>query len=273
MIISDHHEFAFIHIPKCAGTNVRNRLLPYDNLNGAHTERVEDHPVLGPTDFVHLPLYTLRDHFPAEFDKVQRYWSFAVLRDPKSRFFSAVAQRVRMYRGAVLRELSEDQIASEISAAIADLQDRQGRLPPDLIHFQRQVDYVMLDGRQVIGNLYMTSEVDRLLADLAARVGIETLPETDLMSVYAENRTMVYKNHALRVLIEKLRPSPGSPVLSLIPESVKKRIRSTVYTPSGNQFDTVAERIGVDDFIASYYADDLALVERVKAENRAKADA
>ena len=135
MIVSDRHKFAFIHIPKCAGTTVRNRITPYDDLGGAHHERVEDHPVLGPTDFVHLPLYTLRDHFPEEFDKVRRYWSFAVLRNPKSRFFSAVAQRVRMYRGngVQLRQLSEEQIVEEIEAAMAELSGREGRLPPDLI--------------------------------------------------------------------------------------------------------------------------------------------
>jgi len=271
MIISDRYKFAFIHIPKCAGTNVRNRIMPYDDLKGAHTERVEDHPVLGPTDFVHLPLYTLRDHFPTEFRKAQKYWSFAVLRSPKGRFFSAVAQRVRMYRGkgVLLRHLSDDQISAEVEEAISELSKHEGRLPPDLIHFQRQVDYVMLDGKRFIDSLYLTSEIDRLLSDLAARIGVETLPVSDEIYIYAENRTMVYKHNSLRILVESVRPSASSPILKIIPEVIKKHVRSTIYTSSGNQFEEISEKIGVDSFVASYYADDIALIDQVTAENSA----
>ena len=33
MLISDSHKFAFIHIPKCAGTTVRKSLLKFDTRN------------------------------------------------------------------------------------------------------------------------------------------------------------------------------------------------------------------------------------------------
>jgi len=265
MIISDRYEFSFVHIPKCAGTAVRNRLLPYDDLDGAHENRVGNHPVLGPTDYVHLPLATLRDHFPDKFDRVERYWSFAVVRPPKSRFFSAVSQRLKMYRGTFLHALNEDQLVAEVEEVMAELDRREGRLPPELIHFQRQVDFVLLDGKQMVDSLYLTADINSLLADVAQRVGVDTLPEPKNSGTHAENRSFVFKNNALRLAVEALRPA-AKVIVSRLPDKAKKHLRSAVYAAPGDRFEAVAERVGLDHFLTSYYAEDLTLVAKVKGE-------
>ncbi len=80
MIISDKHQFAFVHIPKCAGTSLRSILQHFDDRGSKFTGRVDHHTELGELDYVHIPLFALREHFRPEFEAVQQYWSFAVVR-------------------------------------------------------------------------------------------------------------------------------------------------------------------------------------------------
>ena len=84
MIISDKEKFVFVHIPKCAGTSVRSRIEHLDDRSGAYSGRLEQHPELGLLNYVHLPLQTLSDHFPAEFECIKSYRSLAVLGIPRN---------------------------------------------------------------------------------------------------------------------------------------------------------------------------------------------
>jgi hypothetical protein len=97
MIISDRHHFVFAHIPKCAGTSVRDALQHLDDRDGFYTGRVDQHPTLGLLDYVHIPLFNLRDHFRSEFEKAGDYWSFAVVRDPFGRFPSAAVALILFF--------------------------------------------------------------------------------------------------------------------------------------------------------------------------------
>jgi hypothetical protein len=56
MIVSDRHRFVFIHIPKCAGTSVRNVLEGFDETGGRFNTRIADDPKFGRLDYTHLPL-------------------------------------------------------------------------------------------------------------------------------------------------------------------------------------------------------------------------
>lgn len=267
MIISHRHRFAFVHVPKCAGTSVHGRLAPYDDLDGAFYRRVEDHPELGAVDLGHMPLITLRDHFPDEFSCVKRYWSFAVVRAPRARFCSAIAQRLKMYRGTFLQSLSDEELSREISSTIDNLRNLSGRFPPDLIHFQPQVDYVMIGDERVVDELYRTHEIDQLFEDVARRVGIEALPELPNESHHGENRSYAFKSNVVRVAFEPFRPVARS-VLKALPQGYKQKLRKLVYRDSSEVFERVGPGLGLDEFVAEFYAADLELLEVADAERR-----
>ena len=63
LIISDRFGFAFVHIPKCAGSTVREQIRRIDPECFEMAGR-RMHPDLGKIDAMHLPLDILRDHFP-----------------------------------------------------------------------------------------------------------------------------------------------------------------------------------------------------------------
>ena len=153
MIIDDTHQFVFVHIPKCAGSSVHAQLSLLDKRDAAF-HRGGQHPTLGQIHFAHLPLVFLRDHFPAEFQKVTAYRSFALTRDPRARFVSAVIQHLREFRGVERLALDSATVVREAHAIIDWLGSRGPFCDEEYIHFSRQVDYVELDGERVVGEIF-----------------------------------------------------------------------------------------------------------------------
>ena len=118
MILSKPHKFAFIHIPKCAGTTVRNLLQSFDSMEGHFTSRVDTHPVLGQLDYVHMPLFVLRDYFPEEFEMVRDYWSFCCDAGSFARFASSVSQHLKMYTDRPIHMCAEKEVRKAIDECI-----------------------------------------------------------------------------------------------------------------------------------------------------------
>jgi hypothetical protein len=94
VIISETKAFVFIHVPKCAGTSIRNSLSPHDTrnnyfwmhhyLHGAS----ESSPSL-PIDKAHMPLAILKNLYPSDFVLLSEYTTFAASRHPLERLISA----------------------------------------------------------------------------------------------------------------------------------------------------------------------------------------
>src|SRR5215468_7000541 len=97
MIICDDRQFAFVHIPKCAGTSIRRALRQADTTGEAFF-RIADHPVMGLVHLAHLTLADLAEHYPDTLAQIARYRSMAIVRDPVERFYSAVFQRLREFK-------------------------------------------------------------------------------------------------------------------------------------------------------------------------------
>lgn len=93
MIINHQHRLVFIHIPKCGGTSVRNTLRHLHE-GDAIWDVVgrQPHPALGVIAYNHLPLKSIKDHFPKLYEDISNYESFAIVRDPKIRFISSVSE-------------------------------------------------------------------------------------------------------------------------------------------------------------------------------------
>ena len=112
MIISDRHRFAFVHIPKCAGTSVRKALRPIDARDSIF-DGMGTHPHMGMVNYAHFTLDDLSCHFPDQYRKVAEYRSVAIVRDPVDRFFSAIFQRLREFKGYEQSRITAKVIAGE----------------------------------------------------------------------------------------------------------------------------------------------------------------
>lgn len=273
MIISDTYRFAFLHIPKCAGTSVRRALTPYNQWSQAGPPWTKEHPDLGLLDYGHIPLFVLRDHFPGAFRSVMDYWSFGVIRNPYDRFASSVSQRMTISSSAPLRHRSLREYKAALSQSIDYLSrypDQRHLLPPDYIHFQRQVDYTTLDEKAAITAIYTIDTIDQLLHDVAKRIG-DDLDEQNPISPAPgrENAAMVFRSEALRRGYRY-----ASPLLRvfrcLLPAHARQAIRQSLYVSRDQRTHELFASDYVKDFVRSYYAQDLNLYARIREQQAAE---
>ncbi|TMV07007.1 sulfotransferase family protein [Ruegeria sediminis] len=259
MILSDRYRFVFVHVPKCAGTSVREAVLPFHDADTRFLKTVEHHSELGDIDYRHLPLKLLRDLDSEAFAKLKTYESYALLRDPFQRFRSAMSQRAKMYLGKEFAQLDDNEIRAEIEQVKTYLQSEPKVLEPGFIHFSRQSDYVWLDGQKLIKNLYPVERLDLLLAALARQIG------TDSLKAGHANRTKVFRHPGLKRIMY------GSAALSrrLLPSAVHEKLRTSarrmLMKAGTSQSSPVFGERHVKNFIRDYYAADLAMYRCVLA--------
>ncbi|HEX4080051.1 MAG TPA: sulfotransferase family 2 domain-containing protein [Rhizomicrobium sp.] len=252
MIISDPHRFAFIHIPKCAGSAIRSQLSRYDSYEGRFSQK-GIHPELGQVDLSHLPLSTLRDFFPGEFEKLNAYRSFAVVRNPYTRFLSAVLQHVQEFEKATYDELHFASVASRASQIADRLEAGEGRRP-EFVHFTRQSDFVAIDGRRVVPNLFAFEDIAPFALALQNEFGM-AFDVTQRL-----NKSLVQDRAPLRVM----RRAIGPTYRRVVSEGVRNRINRAINkariikTPEA-LYEKLLGRRELRGFIEEYYADDLAL--------------
>ncbi|RUO76951.1 sulfotransferase family 2 domain-containing protein [Idiomarina seosinensis] len=271
MIINHSHRFAFIHIPKCAGTSVRKVLQEFDDLDGRHTSRVDIHPKLGNLDYVHIPLFILKEFFPAEFTQVESYWSFAVVRDPFKRFGSSVSQRLKMYSNKPIHKCEEKDIKAAIHESIDFLKRTESDkelLPPEFIHFQRQIDFIELDGKRVIDTLFTVDNIGVLLKEFEQRIGkpLENNSGRTSSGPHA-NSSLVFRNNLFQWLIESTRPLTNGLVKAL-PQNLKEKARKTVYVPQDKRMNSLFSSDYVLDFIKDFYAEDISLYRQLMKQKK-----
>ena len=226
MIISDRYRFVFIHIPKCAGSFVRRQLLPYDDTDGRFSGKREQKPVLGVWDYAHIPLSILRQYFPSDFERVQTHNSFAVIRNPFERFPSSIAQRLKQFGGTPLHTLGPKEIEREVESTISYLSQSAEITDASYVHFTRQSEYLELNDKRIVRNLYSTDTIDQMLHDIADLIGKPIVGNNSQSIV---NQTAVYRHEAMRRLFEAMRPMLGGPISMLLPEKAKRTIRRFLY--------------------------------------------
>lgn len=171
MIVSDSHRLVFVHIPKCAGTTIRTALKSIDGL-GNHFGGYFDYPEGGRVLLSHLPMAELRRHFPGCYEKVEDYDSYAVLRDARVRFASALFQHLRAYRGLDPACLSLSLFRQAALETCLRLERPAERRALDLMFFLPQSAFVAIEDRQVVRHLYRIEDLPRLAQDLNTRHGV-----------------------------------------------------------------------------------------------------
>jgi hypothetical protein len=253
VIISDEHRFAFVHVPKCAGTLVRMQLSHLDSYRGAFTGKV-DHPVLGRIDLAHLPLQVVADHFPVEFDKLGRYGSAALLREPHERFLSALMQRLRLWRGSSMSLVTREEIVREAAAVMRVLDADPRLMPVAFTHFTRQASFIEFEGRQVVGHLFPVGDLPRFARFVAQWTGHEFDP------LRRENFSVAPGRPWMRRVVRLARPV----YRRILPQAVKnslhtRMIRAGIYRSATGLHTSLFGDDILRRFVADYYARDFVL--------------
>jgi len=263
--IDELSRVVFIHIPKCAGTSVGNQLkrLP----NWKWDEGLIDHPELGQICPAHIPLAFLETYYPADFAKLAACESFALVRDPHDRFASAVFERIDWYLGVNRIEVTIDQALGEARRVIDWLRGREHFCDAEYIHFSRQVDYIALDGEQLVRHIYPVEEMGRFGEHLSRVAGI----------VFDESRK-ANVNYALPHdgvfgMLYRLRPI----YIHLTTPAMRRRVLFLLkrFDREGPKtlYDQLRRDPEIGAFVESYYAQDFALREAAKASlSQASAD-
>ena len=264
MITSDKYRFAFIHIPKCAGSYIKTNLSVYDDTNGFFSEKIEKHSEVGFLDYAHIPLFMIKEHFPEEFEKINNYWSFSIVRDPYKRFSSSISQRLKRYGDMSIEELSNKELRNSVDEVINYLQKNKENnfmLPPEFIHFQKQVDYIFLDRKRIVDTVVPIQNLDLLQREFYLRTGEEI--EFSSIGRKVNRQIPLMRNNLLRKIIELTRPVTNLVTMNMS-EKTKDWIRSFVYVSRDKRFNDVFESVYVKNFIEDYYKEDIDLLEEIK---------
>ncbi len=253
MILSNARQFVFVHIPKCAGTTVRDALIAFDDTDGTFNVSKARETEAGLVDFRHLPLQLLKTWYPADFARVEDYWSFSICRDPFDRFPSAMAQRLKMYRGVEIAQIDGADLHREIDAVLGYLRGEPEVIEAGFIHFARQADYIDLDGRRIVQDLFPIDGLDRLSKKISTHLG-ETVDFGG-----GKNRTTVFRHGFLRgpaVAASRL-------AFAVLPNEMHHRLRvmarGMLMKPMGDEAPAAFRSATIRDFIADYYKDDIRL--------------
>ncbi len=275
MIINDSKRLVFVHIPKCAGTTVRNAIQNYDETGGRFTLRVDYHDILGRIDYVHIPLFILRQYFSDEYRKVVDYNSYAIVRDPYSRFASSFSQYLRRSGSGEIQSQTMSDIKTGVDKAIGVLQRHvapQAYLPYEYIHFQRQIDFLYDQDVRIIKNIYDTSEVVEILADLNGRLG-EAFDKSRvglLPNVPKANEGLVYRSAWIGKLMELSLPLVKIVKKSRFKRVIKASAHRLLYVPRDEKLKNVFGSQYAREFVDMYYAADIALYNAVSSSKSRK---
>ena len=172
MIISHKHEFAFIHIPKCAGTSIRTQILKSDP-EATALGKLGTHPELGSIDYGHIALDLLRAHFPEHDRDVRRYQSFAVVRDPLERFGSALRQVLWQYEERPMTLIPPEELREKTVEMLDKIAAEIDRPSAPFIFFARQESFIFDQGEQVVDHLIPVPFVADFIGYMAQRTGTQ----------------------------------------------------------------------------------------------------
>ncbi|MDU8928292.1 sulfotransferase family 2 domain-containing protein [Alisedimentitalea sp. MJ-SS2] len=272
MIVNDTCRVVFLHIPKCAGTTVRNVLALYDQHHGRFYDKsVANHPLLGRLDYAHIPLAVLRDYFPEDFDRVIKYRSFALIRDPHFRFPSSLHERFVQRSNTPLDLHDRVDVAREVDKVMASLARHPQSEPisdPDLIHFSRQCDYIFLSGKQIVDSPHTVAEIRSMLNEISDLIG------KPIRLRESRNR----RDRISSTKVENLTRIVTRPIETVLPrrfwKPMYKPIKTAFYAtgllrPGGNPLADYPNAAEIDAFIKEFYAADIAFFRQLEAKRAA----
>lgn len=257
MLLSSELNFAFLHVPKCGGTSLRESFRGMPGLHNPLAEVREAIPY--ETDPNHVQLCLLREYAPGLMARLVPCTSYAMLRDPVARFPSALAQHFKMFHDTDLGKLSLADVRAATATAIDYLAANDPVTDRRYIHFERQVRFTHLDGRQVVDRLFLLDDQAALVDDVAVTTGYRA------PSLNESNTSASFRNETL----QKIRLGFPQPVKRLLrdymPLAGKRAIDRMFFRPSLTQ----ARRDAILSaetraFITAHYAEDFAAFRKAQ---------
>jgi hypothetical protein len=262
MIIDDDHRVAFVHIPKCGGTSVRRQLARIDSCHGFFYDR-RDHQTLGALDYCHIPLVFLQRHFPVEFEKLAAYRSFALVRDPHTRFASATFERLALFGGVRRTAATARDALREAGRAIGWLEGRDTFCDPGYIHFARQVDFLALGGRRVVDAIYALDDMDGFAAELQSLTGIDLDPGRRENTNLASPSRLLAWLHRAKPIYSRLTTWDQR-------EALLKALRRWRLRGPDALYEAFRRDTRISAFVESYYEADFAIHDAARARMAAR---
>lgn len=272
MIINYTHRFAFIHIPKCAGTSVRNMLRPFDETNGKFARSNVRHRLLGRIDYGHIPLFILRQYFSKEYDKIKNYSTFSAVRDPFARFPSSLSQYLKMYGKDKIQNMKTFEIKKTIDTTISFLlSHKDDYLPYQYIHFQKQIDFIYDGQERIVKNVYPVSYLPEMLIDIDNKLNTRFAEQAGSGNGRV-NQTIVYRNAFVRNAVEVTKPVLKSFLGPESRKSLREKTAGFFFVPRDKKLKDIFDSFYVHDFIRDYYASDIEFVYKLGSAKAEKAD-
>lgn len=261
------HELFFMHVPKAAGTAFWTsyedslRSLEWDErLILPSLRRAEGdpwyyshHPEIGPLHLGHLPLATIRDHFPRLFDSMTHGRSFAIVRDPAKRFLSSIQQRLREFGRVSIARIDGELLIKESRYFIDWLSGRSTFSDREYIHLAPQCDFIELSGQQFVDHVFAIENMANVKAWLETEYGIR--PKTQLRS----NESLVAPPW-----MQSLPPSLIETYRKMVPADAKALIyrylaRAKLLKPATTITTDLTLPTDVLQFLREFYARDFEI--------------
>jgi hypothetical protein len=259
-----------MHIPKCAGTSIGTALDPIasfplksfaENLGkniedtaNALSDFGFEHDTLGKMHQMHIPLSYLESDFPNTLQLLKEAKnSFAILRDPRDRFISAIFQNLREFEHMGASDITED-IIREKAEHVCDWLSRRDRFCDlEYIHFTRQVDYLKLDETFLVKKLFALEHMHEVEEWLSVNFG--TAPFLGA----PQNQS-----HKPKKWFSKVQPIVRYSARTLLPSRVREAIfplwiKSGLYEKASLGYSKVDLGDKVDSFIDEFYLEDMRL--------------
>lgn len=262
MIISDAYKFAFIHIPKCGGTDIKFDLRSLDSYDGAFDGLVREYKGR-PVDFTHLPLNIVKEEFPDIFSKLTYYETYAVVREPMGRFISAVNQFIKAKYSVGSHEFSDSDF-SEVAREIVDcLKNSHDKLDPLLIYFQPQSSFIYFDDVCLVKNLYPIEYVSNMKNDMSKRYDID-FTIRKLGRKY--NASLEYRSwiaHAFGLMVPR---TVRAQLRKMLPQRALESLRLVLFRPSSRSISALdSETVA---FLQGFYQRDLEIYQEASRAHR-----
>lgn len=261
MIISDNYRFAFIHIPKNAGTTIRTQLSGIDDRNGFYAVRRQDE-YGKKRDFAHLTLAQLSRQYPDELARLKTYTTFCIVRDPFARFDAAVAEYAKQILHQEIALLSRQKRAELVTKIIEKLEKYgTGDLPHQLVWFTPQADYIQHDDECLVSRIFLMNGLFDAFDLIHEKTGIR-ITEQARKNPRLEFRTGLVRRMA----------NVGTHAKLLLPTKWYTAIRHTMRSALISQCSSRDEQIfsgntGRDEFIRKFYARDFKILEATLRDN------
>lgn len=211
------------------------------------------HPELGLVKQEHLPLVYWRDHFPHSWASFGTLKSFALVREPRDRFFSAVLQRLGEFKDVKGLRADDPQVQEEALRVSEWLAGRGKFHDPEYIHFIRQVDFVDLDGQRMVDRVFLMRDTSTLVQQWVRE-------QTGVPVDFA----LAHTRREPKGWAAKVQPVARFVGRKLMPRAIKRAIyplwmNSGAFANAAARYGEIALNPDVERFIAEYYAADAAL--------------